>query len=104
MLLLTGPSIEGTASYYTTRECGPITASGERLDDSQYTCAMRKGKFGDYYLVTASNGRSVIVKLNDRGPYVKGRVVDLSEAAMRALSPDEDLIEVTIRKISNEAP
>lgn len=79
------PVAEGKASYYTMESSGRVTASGDVYDDALYTCAMRKGNFGDYFLVVAENGKSVVVRLNDRGPYAKGRVIDLSEAAMRKL-------------------
>lgn len=79
------PFVEGKASYYTVQSSGSVTANGERMDDDAFTCAMRKGEFGEYFKVVAENGKSVNVRLNDRGPYVKGRVIDLSEAAMKAL-------------------
>lgn len=82
------PVIEGKASYYTVASSGAITASGERLNDNAFTCAMLQGDFGDYYTVVGENGKSVVVRLNDRGPYVKGRVIDLSKAAMQALGTD----------------
>jgi len=89
------PMLEGVASYYSIRESGTLTASGEHLNDNLHTCAMRTGNFGEHYTVVADNGRSVTVKLNDRGPYIKGRVIDLSEAAMRELT-DGGLIRVKI--------
>jgi rare lipoprotein A len=91
------PVIEGKASYYTVASSGAITASGERLQDDDFTCAMRSGQFGEYYTVVGDNGKSVVVRLNDRGPYVKGRVIDLSEAAMRALGNDH-LMNVKVYK------
>ena len=77
---------QGVASYYTTQENGPVTASGELLSNQGKTCAMRKGKFGDWFLVESlTTGNRVTVRLNDRGPYVKGRVIDLSRGARDAL-------------------
>lgn len=69
--------------------------------DQAFTCAMRDGVFGEYYRVTAENGRSVIVRLNDRGPYVEGRDIDLSAAAMRALDPsmEKGLLKVAIEPV-----
>ena len=81
------PVQEGLASYYTVQSSSAMTASGEPLRDDAYTCAMLEGEFGSYYLVVAENGNSVVVRLNDRGPYVKGRIIDLSKAAMRKLHP-----------------
>ena len=91
---------QGKASYYTVTSSGAHTASGDRLNDAIYTCAMRKGEFGAYYLVVANNGNSVVCKLNDRGPFAKGRVVDLSQAAMRQLvDTDAGTLPVKIYKI-----
>ncbi len=91
------PCIEGIASYYTTAQTGIITASGERFKDHEFTCAMPFGKFGDYYLVVnETNGKSIICKLNDRGPYIKGRVIDLSRSSMKALDSRKGLIKVKV--------
>lgn len=73
----------GGASWYamTSR-----TASGERMDPAQLTAAHRKLPFGTTLRVTNSrNGKSAIVRINDRGPFIKGRVIDLSKAAAREL-------------------
>lgn len=79
------PALEGYASYYTVNSSSGYTASGERFRDDLFTCAMNIGEFGEQYLVVADNGRSVVCKLNDRGPFCKDRVIDLSKAAMREL-------------------
>lgn len=77
---------EGIASYYADRFHGRLTASGERYDRNAFTCAHRTAPFGTRLRVTVvESGRSVVVRVNDRGPFVKGRVVDLSLAAARAL-------------------
>ena len=81
------PVSEGLASYYTVESSGAMTASSEPLIDGAFTCAMRTGEFGTYYRITADNGRSVVCRLNDRGPFIRGRIVDLSEAAMRKIDP-----------------
>ena len=96
-------AIEGVASYYTVASSSEITASGEPFEDDELTCAMLHGEFGTYYRVTAANGESVIVRLNDRGPYVKGRLIDLSEAAIRELHPEAGLIRVKIEPIDLRA-
>lgn len=73
----------GRASWYalTSR-----TASGERMNPSAMTAAHRSLPFGTRVRVTNSNnGKSVVVRINDRGPFVKGRVIDLSKAAAREL-------------------
>jgi peptidoglycan lytic transglycosylase len=103
LLLLTQqpmqPVVEGPASYYTVQSSSRVTASGERMRDDLYTCAMRKGEFGTHYLVVAENGRSVVVRLNDRGPYVRGRVIDLSKAAIRKLHPRHGLLKVKVYEL-----
>src|SRR5215467_12309067 len=74
----------GIASIYAYK--GERTASGERANPSGYTAAHRTLPFGTRVRVTnKSNGRSVIVRINDRGPFVRGRVIDLTPAAARAL-------------------
>lgn len=98
------PVAEGLASYYTTASSGRITASGERLCDNTMTCAMRNGQFGDYYLVVAENGKSVVCRLNDRGPFVKNRVIDLSKSAMRQLHPKAGLLSVKVYRLGAERP
>lgn len=74
----------GIASVYAY--AGGKTASGERVQPSELTAAHRTLAFGTYVRVTNQrNGRSVIVRINDRGPFVRGRVIDLTPAAARAL-------------------
>jgi rare lipoprotein A len=80
------PVAEGLASYYGSAFRGHRTANGERFDPEAFTAAHRTLAFGTCLRVeNAENGRSVRVRVNDRGPFVKGRVVDVSEAAARAL-------------------
>ena len=77
---------EGLASYYGESLRGQRTASGERFDPDAFTAAHRSLAFGTCMRVeNARNGRSVRVRVNDRGPFVKGRIVDVSQAAARAL-------------------
>jgi rare lipoprotein A len=72
----------GRAAYYG----GGRTASGERSGPSQLTAAHRTLPFGTRVLVTnMGNGRSVVVRINDRGPYGRGRIIDVSIAAAREL-------------------
>jgi rare lipoprotein A len=97
------PVAEGMASYYTT-SCGNVTASGERLKDNNLTCAMREGEFGDYVLVVADNGKSVVCRINDRGPFVKNRVIDLSKSAMRQLDAKAGLIKVKVFSLGGAPP
>ena len=90
------PMTQGMASYYTVASSSLVTASGEVLDDKELTCAMPEGEFGSYYLIVADNGKSVVCRLNDRGPFAKGRVIDLSKAAMRKLCATSGTIQVTV--------
>lgn len=99
------PVAQGWASYYTVQSNkGYITASGERFRDNGKTCAMLDGIFGDYYLVVAESGKSVVCRLNDRGPFVKGRVIDLSKGAMRELDGDAGLINVKVYHLGSRPP
>ena len=76
----------GKASYYSKSWSGRKTANGERLHHDSLTCAHKTYPFGTLLKVTNPvNGLSVIVKVTDRGPYVKGRVVDLSVRAAKEL-------------------
>lgn len=73
---------EGIASFYGRSEHGGPTASGERFDMHAMTAAHRTARLGSHMRVTnLRNGRSVVVRINDRGPFVKGRIIDLSRAA-----------------------
>jgi rare lipoprotein A len=77
---------EGLASWYGGKFQGRRTASGEIFDTRQFTAAHRSLPFGTRVLVTnLENGRSVEVRINDRGPFVAGRVIDLSLAAASAI-------------------
>jgi rare lipoprotein A (peptidoglycan hydrolase) len=76
----------GKASYYKDSWKGRRTASGERFHPDSLTCAHRTQPFGTFLLVNCpSKGTSVVVRVNDRGPFGKGRIVDLSGAAARKL-------------------
>lgn len=72
----------GYASYYSDKLNGHSTASGEPFNNSKLTAAHKKLPFGTMVKVTnCNNGKSVIVRINDRGPFVTGRIIDLSKAA-----------------------
>jgi len=79
----TGHAFSGMASYYGN-ESGSRTASGERFNQNAMTAAHRSLPFGTKLRVT-HGGQSVIVTVNDRGPFVRGRVLDLSTGAARAI-------------------
>jgi len=78
-----GRVFSGLASFYGNGS-GRQTASGQRFDQNKLTCAHRSLPFGTKLRVT-HGGRSVVVTVNDRGPFVRGRVLDLSTAAARAV-------------------
>jgi rare lipoprotein A len=79
----TGRSFSGIASFYGN-ESGRKTASGQRFNQEAMTAAHRSLPFGTKLRVT-HGGRSVVVTINDRGPFVRGRVLDLSTGAARAI-------------------
>ena len=77
-----------TASHYGLGDGyhGRRTASGERFNTHAMTAAHRTRRFGSHVIVTnRANGRSVSVRINDRGPFVRGRCIDLSQSAARAI-------------------
>lgn len=78
-----GRSFAGKASYYGN-ESGSKTASGQRFNQNAMTAAHRSLPFGTKLRVT-HRGQSVIVTVNDRGPFIRGRVLDLSKGAARAI-------------------
>lgn len=81
-----GYHAEGTASYYGRAHHGKRTASGERFDQNALTAAHRNLPFGTRLKVTnLDNGRSVVVRVNDRGPSSRSRIVDLSRGAAERL-------------------
>lgn len=105
--LLNAQTQKGKASYYSKRATGSRTASGERLHHDSLTCAHRSYPFGSMLRVTnLSNGKSVDVKVTDRGPYGRGRIIDLSYGAAREigmLSNGVALVEVKLLP-GNKAP
>ena len=78
-----GRSFTGVASFYGNKS-GSKTASGQRFDQNAMTAAHRSLPFGTKLRVTYK-GKSVVVTINDRGPFIKGRVLDLSTGAARAV-------------------
>lgn len=100
-----------TASYYTYKSCiregtsGVWTASGERFNENDLTCAMRRRDWGTKFKVTnLANGKSVIVRLNDFGPnkklHAKGRIIDLSKGAFSKIADlKRGVIQIEIKVI-----
>lgn len=81
-----GYTERGMASWYGPKFHGRLTANGERYDQYAFTAAHRALPMGSVVRVTSlTNGRSVRVRINDRGPFVRGRIIDLSRAAAQYL-------------------
>ncbi len=92
----------GVASWYGGRFHGRPTASGERYDQNEMTAAHKTLPFGALVEVTnQNNGRNVVVRINDRGPFYKGRVIDLSRGAAQMLDID-GIAPVTIKVVSRQ--
>jgi len=76
----------GKASFYADRFEGKQTACGERNNNKNYTAANRSLPFGTLVkVVNLDNKKAVIVRINDRGPYAKGRIIDLSKSAAKEI-------------------
>jgi rare lipoprotein A len=85
VLLITGAQAAecGRASWYALRS---MTANGEMMNPSAMTAAHKTLPFGTKIrVVNKANGKAVVVRINDRGPFIRGRVVDLSKAAARSI-------------------
>ena len=111
MLWLPAPASaqqKGKATFYTRKWDGRKTASGERLYNDSLVCAHKTHKFGTLLLVkNPANGKEVVVKVIDRGPYVKGRIIDLSIRAARELgilNQGVAMVEVSVYKKPTEVP
>ena len=96
-----GYTESGKASYYAMKFQSKKTASGELYDRDKKTAAHKKLPFGTKVKVTnIKNSKSVIVKINDRGPFVKGRIVDLSSSAFSRIADlGAGVIEVKIEVV-----
>jgi len=96
-----GYTESGKASFYAMKFQFRATASGERFNNFALTAAHRKLPFGSRVLVTnRRNGRQVVVRINDRGPHVKGRIIDLTRSAFaRIADVDRGVADVDIRVI-----
>ncbi len=92
---------EGRASWYGKRFQGKPTASGEPFDTAKLTAAHRKLPLGTLLRVTnLYNNKSVVVRVNDRGPYHKKRILDLSKAAAKELDMiNAGVVDVKIEKV-----
>ena len=111
LALLGSPAVaqqKGRATFYTRKWDGRKTASGERLYNDSLVCAHKTHKFGTLLLVkNPANGKECVVKVIDRGPYVKGRIIDLSIRAARELgilNQGVAVVEVSVYKKPTEVP
>lgn len=98
---LSGYKETGKASFYANKFQGRRTASGAIFDQNAKTAAHKKLAFGTKVKVTnLKNNKSVLVIINDRGPFVRGRVIDLSRSAFRAISNlDAGVIKVRVEVV-----
>jgi rare lipoprotein A len=98
---LIGYTETGKASFYAIKYQFRQTASGERFNQLSKTAAHRTLPFGTKVKVTnLKNGKSVIVKINDRGPFVKGRIIDLTSSAFGSIgNTSSGLIDVKIEVV-----
>ena len=86
----------GTASWYGGPDIGRLTACGERYRRTDVTAAHRRIHFNTQVLVTnLKNGKKVVVRVNDRGPYIKGRIIDLSYEAAKQI----DIVHSGVTKV-----
>ena len=93
----------GVASYYHNKFKGRKTASGEVFSNNKLTAAQRTYPFGTYLKVTnVANGKSVVVKVNDRGPFTKGKELDLSRKAFMDITdnPNKGNLQVNIEVVT----
>ena len=95
-VLFSGIKNEGVASYYHDSLHGSVTASGEVYNINELSCAHKDLPFGTVLLVVnLQNNKSVMVRVNDRGPFIDGRDIDLSKHAAKELDMlDDGVIKV----------
>ena len=93
----------GKASYYSKRATGTRTSSGARLHHDSLTCAHRTHPFGTMLKVTnPQNGKSVVVKVIDRGPFGRGRIIDLSWRAAKELDMLAKGVEMVTVEVADD--
>ena len=94
----------GKASFYSRQATGARTSSGERLHHNDFTCAHRTHPFGTKLRVkNLNNGKEVVVRVNDRGPFGRGRIVDLSWGAAKALGMlSQGVVDVEITPVGKK--
>ena len=97
---------EGLASWYGGKFQGRRTASGEIFDTNQFTAAHKTLAFGTIVKVTnLENGQTTVVRINDRGPFIPGRIIDLSRAAAAAIGlAGQGVARVRIEVLAPDSP
>lgn len=97
------PVIKGKASFYSDWFEGRLTANGEYFSQEEFTAAHMTLPFGTWLEVTnLDNKKSIYLRINDRGPYVKGRIIDLSKAAAKAIGDlNQGIFNVEIRLVNS---
>ena len=94
---------KGKATFYSKRATGARTANGERLHHDSLTCAHRTYPFGTLLRVkNPANGKEVVVRVTDRGPFVRGRIIDLSWRAAKELDIIGKGVAVVVVQKANE--
>lgn len=93
------PIEEGKASYYSDKLAGHATADGEAYDPSAFTAAHRTLPFGAVVDVARPDGRHVTVRINDRGPHKRGRVIDLSRRAAEQIGLVKDGVGAVVLRV-----
>ncbi|QDA59850.1 septal ring lytic transglycosylase RlpA family protein [Hymenobacter jejuensis] len=98
--------MRGRASWYGREHQGQRTSSGERFDRFKYTCAHKTLPFGTHVRVTnPENGKSVVVRVTDRGPFRHARILDLAEVAARPLGiVQQGAVDVVAEVVPNNIP
>lgn len=101
-----GQEQTGKATYYAQKFAGRSTASGEKFKPNKYTAAHRSLPFGTKVKVTnMANHKSVVVRINDRGPFTKDRIIDLSPIAAKKLQfIRQGVARVKIKVVDNDIP
>jgi rare lipoprotein A len=99
----TTPTLSGIASVYSYKN-HTRTASGESINPTSMVAAHRTLRFGTQVRVTnRRNGKSVVVRIIDRGPFIRGRIIDLSPAAAREIGLGWGVAPVTLAVVGNRA-
>ena len=98
---LSGYTESGKASFYAMKFQFRKTASGERFNQMSNTAAHKKLPFGTKVkVINVKNGKSVTVRINDRGPFISGRIIDLSRSAFSSIGNlDSGIIDVQIKVV-----